>query len=88
MSQESQEPRFEDALRELEAIAERLERGELSLEDALDDFERGVRLARQCARSLEAMELRVERLTVSEDGLISVEPFDASGAASKESESP
>ena len=53
---------FEHALAELEAVVERLEHGELPLEDALKQFERGVELARSCQTSLKAAEQRVEIL--------------------------
>ena len=53
---------FEQALAELEAVVERLEHGELPLEDALKQFERGVELARSCQTSLKAAEQRVEIL--------------------------
>ena len=72
-------PDFETALAELEEIVGRLERGEMTLEIALDQFERGIRLVRQCTKTLNAMELRVEQLRVTEDGEILTEPFDTTG---------
>ena len=68
-------PDFEAALAELEAIVQRLEHGEMTLEAALDDFERGIGLVRQCTNTLSSMELRVQRLVVTEDGEILTEPF-------------
>ncbi len=68
-------PDFEAALAELEAIVQRLEHGEMTLEAALDDFERGVRLVRHCTKTLNSMELRVQQLVVTEDGEILTEPF-------------
>lgn len=59
---------FEEALAELEAIVERLDAGELLLEEALALFERGQALADHCSDQLEAASLRVEQLT--EDGEI------------------
>ena len=53
---------FEQALGELEAVVERLEHGELPLEDALKQFERGVELARSCQASLKQAEQKVEIL--------------------------
>ena len=69
-------PDFEAALAELEEIVGRLERGEITLELALEQFERGVGLVRQCTQTLNTMELRVEQLRVTEDGEILTEPFD------------
>jgi len=53
---------FEQALAELEAVVERLEHGELPLEDALKQFERGIELAHNCQSSLKQAEQRVEIL--------------------------
>jgi exodeoxyribonuclease VII small subunit len=55
-------PDFERALAELEATVDKLEHGELSLEDALKDFERGVALARECQAALKQAEQKVEVL--------------------------
>jgi exodeoxyribonuclease VII small subunit len=54
---------FEQALGELEALVERMEQGELSLEASLAEFERGIALARQCQQSLQAAEQKVRLLT-------------------------
>jgi exodeoxyribonuclease VII small subunit len=53
---------FEQALGELEAVVERLEHGELPLEEALKQFERGIELARGCQASLKQAEQKVEIL--------------------------
>ncbi|WP_318366486.1 exodeoxyribonuclease VII small subunit [Enterobacter sp.] len=53
---------FETALTELEQIVTRLESGELPLEDALNEFERGVQLARQGQTRLQQAEQRVQIL--------------------------
>ena len=68
-------PTVEAALEELERLVGRLEHGEADLEDALDDFERGVHLVRACTEMLTKMELRVQQLVVTEDGEIVTEPF-------------
>ena len=59
---------FEEALAELEEIVDRLDAGELLLEEALALFERGQALAAHCSEQLENATLRVEQLT--EDGEI------------------
>lgn len=56
-------PSFEDSLGELEALVERMESGELSLEDSLSAFERGIALTRSCQQALQAAEQKVEILT-------------------------
>lgn len=53
---------FETALTELESIVTRLESGDLPLEDALNQFERGVQLARQGQSTLQQAEQRVQIL--------------------------
>jgi exodeoxyribonuclease VII small subunit len=55
-------PDFEASLEELEALVERLERGDLQLEEALRSFERGVQLTRQCQSALSAAQQKVEIL--------------------------
>lgn len=54
---------FETALSELEALVERMEAGELSLEESLSAFERGVKLTRHCQNALTNAELKVKVLT-------------------------
>ena len=58
---------FESALKELEALVERMEQGELSLEQSLGDFERGVELYRTCREALDAAEQKV-RMLVEKSG--------------------
>jgi len=53
---------LEKSLADLEALVEQLEGGELSLEQALKEFERGVKLTRQCQKALQAAEQKVEIL--------------------------
>jgi len=60
---------FEDALDRLEAIVDRLERGELALEDALATFEEGVGLSRRLGEQLGGAERRVEELLREGAGL-------------------
>jgi exodeoxyribonuclease VII small subunit len=55
-------PDFEQALAELEAVVERLEHGDLPLEQALTQFERGMALARSCQDALKQAEQKVEIL--------------------------
>ncbi len=66
---------FEQALAELEAIVQRMERGELPLDESLAQFERGVRLARQCQQALDAAEQKVDALMAQGDGA-DVQPLD------------
>jgi len=56
------QPSFEAALKQLEEIVQRLEKGELPLEDSLKLYEDGVRLSRLCHAKLEEAEGRIEVL--------------------------
>lgn len=64
---EAQTPDFEKALNELEGLVDRMEQGELTLEQSLAHFERGIELSRQCTEALNAAQLRVEQLTEASD---------------------
>jgi len=66
---------FEVALARLESVVDRLERGELELEESLAVFEEGVALTRHCAGQLEAAERRIEVL-VREGGEWLARPFE------------
>ncbi|MGH8298179.1 MAG: exodeoxyribonuclease VII small subunit [Steroidobacteraceae bacterium] len=71
---ENKVPDFEQALAELEALVERLERGDLPLDEALKTFERGVELTRHCQSSLRSAQQRVEIL-LKRNGQPESEPF-------------
>jgi len=66
--------RFEEALAELEGIVQRLEKGELPLEDSLAAFERGIALVRSLSQRLAEVEQRVEVLLRSEAGRLVLRP--------------
>jgi exodeoxyribonuclease VII small subunit len=57
-----EKPDFETSLRELETLVETMEKGDLSLEDSLSHFERGVQLSRTCQQALKDAEQKVEIL--------------------------
>lgn len=67
---------FEAALAELEAIVQRLERGQLDLEASIAAYERGTALRRHCAARLEEARLRVEKITFDKAGEPRLEPLD------------
>jgi exodeoxyribonuclease VII small subunit len=70
---------FDQVLAQLRTIVERLEGGNLSLEQSLAAFEEGVRLSRSGARILDAAEQRVEILLKDEGGTERVAPFGQGG---------
>ena len=80
MPQQNKAPDFEKALAELETLVERLERGDLPLDEALKVFERGVALTRHCQTALQAAHQRVEIL-LKRDGEPVVAPFEEPGEA-------
>lgn len=67
---------FESTLMELEEVVQKLD-GEVKLEAALELFERGIKLSRQCEEFLKGAEQKVEILKKNLDGSISSTPFDA-----------
>ena len=68
---------FEQSLSQLEALVTALESGDLSLEDSLKAFEKGVAIPRDCQIALKQAEQRVEVLTRTPQGDISATHFDA-----------
>lgn len=77
------EVRFEEAIERLEAIIDRIERGEVGLEESLTEYERGVGLIRRCREILDKAEQRIAELSV-EDG---AEKGDGAGGGSRPMES-
>lgn len=69
-------PGFEKALEELEALVEKMEQGELSLEDSLQHFEKGVQLSRACQQALKDAEQKVEIL-MQKNTQEAISPFDS-----------
>ncbi len=68
--------KFEDALKKLEAIVDKLERGDLPLEASLKAFEEGVKLSRICTKMLDDAEKKIEILMKDVDGKMKPEPFE------------
>jgi exodeoxyribonuclease VII small subunit len=83
--EEANSPAFEDILSRLGTVVERLESGEMPLEESLSLFEEGVRLSRVGAARLDEAERRVERL-LHQDG--TTETVAESGEREKENEVP
>ena len=68
--------KFEEGLKRLEAIVERLEQGDLPLEESLAAFEEGIKLARLLSKKLSEAEKRVEILLKDEEGVLRPRPFE------------
>ena len=80
MSVDNKPVDFEKALAELESLVERLERGDVPLDEALRTFERGVALTRHCQACLQAAQQKVEIL-LKRSGQAEVQPFEETGEA-------
>jgi len=61
--------KFEQAISELEQIVSRMDGGELGLEDMLKEFERGIKLVRDCQQFLKQAQTKVEKLIEEQGGL-------------------
>ncbi len=66
---------FEEALLELEGIVEKLEKGQLSLDESLMLFEKGIKLVRECNDKLKNAQQKVEQL-IEENGELRTEKFE------------
>lgn len=81
----SEELTFEETLKQLEDVVERLERGDsLTLDESLTAFEEGIRLTRLCRKTLEEAELRVQRLVEDEGGEPDTSPTESEGGVSND----
>lgn len=67
---------FETALKELEQIVTRLERGDVELEQSIDIYERGEALRAHCDQLLKRAEAKVERITLAQGAPTGVAPLD------------
>lgn len=67
---------FEDALAELETIVRQLEEGKGKLEDAIKAYARGAALKRHCEAKLTEARAKVEKIVLSPEGPIGLEPAD------------
>jgi len=71
------EKKFEVALEDLEKVVEQLESGDLSLEDALTAFEKGVGLVKYCNQKLTDVEKKIELLVRDKEGKLQLKALDA-----------
>ncbi len=67
---------FEDSLKQLEDLVERLESGEISLEESLQDFEQGVALVRTLRERLDQAQQRVDKIVEQEGGETTTQSMD------------
>ena len=68
---------FEKKIKELEGIVEKMANGDLSLEDSLKSFERGIRISRECSEQLNKSEQKVQELiAIDEEGRVETKDFE------------
>lgn len=67
---------FEEALAELEQIVSKLEKGEISLEESIANFQQGIELSRYCASKLDEAEKKISILLKDEEGKLIEKDFD------------
>ena len=67
---------FEEAMKQLEQIVEKLGEGNLTLEESLEIFEQGMQLCKFCNKKLDEAEYKVEKLVETEEGKLSIEKFE------------
>ena len=69
--------KFEDALAELETLVDRLERGEVGLDESIEIYERGEALRARCDELLKAAESKIEKIKLNREGQATgTEPLD------------
>lgn len=66
---------FEKAISELEEIVQKLERGDLSLDESIEFFQKGIELSKFCSKKLDEIERKISILIEDEKGQIKEEPF-------------
>lgn len=66
---------FEASLQQLEQLVQQMEQGNLSLEESMQAFEKGVALTRQCQQALDAAEQKVQVLMQDSEGRLQEQPF-------------
>jgi exodeoxyribonuclease VII small subunit len=74
---------FEESLAELESLVERMESGEMSLEDSLKAFEQGIKYTRDCQNALTKAEQKVQ-LLLQKNGQMEAQPFTSPSIADED----
>ena len=77
--------KFEDAVKGLEDIVGRLEKGDLSLDETLSEYENGIKLYKQCVVLLENAEKKIQILVKDENGIRRTKDFEIGSAQSDNS---
>lgn len=75
------EVKFEEAVKKLGKIVEDLEKGDLSLDEALKKYQEGLEMARVCSQKLDSAKKKIDLLAKNKKGEFELKPFDVSEAA-------
>ena len=70
------EIKFEETIKKLEKIVEDLEKGDLSLDEALKKYQEGIELARLCAQRLDNAKKKIDILVKNKKGELELKPLD------------
>ena len=76
--------KFEDALNELEQIIAELESGELTLDESLERYERGIKALNACRKVLAQAEQKIQLLLRTSEGELTTRPFESEKAVGQE----
>lgn len=69
------QPTFEEALKQLETIAEQIEQGSIGLEESILKYEEGMSLVQHCREILAKAEFRIQQVQQKADGTVETKPF-------------
>ncbi len=72
------EEKFEDKLKKLEELVSSLDRDDLSLDESIEIFEKGIKLSKECSEKLENAEKKINILLSDESGNLKEEKFETS----------
>ena len=74
------EMKFEEALKKLEKIVEDLEKGDLTLDEALKKYQEGIELSRACSQRLESAKKKIEVISKNKKGEFELKPLEDSAS--------
>ena len=75
---EVKEEKFEDKLKKLEELVSSLDKDDLSLDESIEIFEKGIKLSKECSEKLENAEKKINILLSDENGNLKEEKFEVS----------
>lgn len=83
-ARDKREPTFEEALAELERIVSAIDEGKVSLEEAIAQYEKGMKLIQHCRSVLGQAESKIQQLQVGQDGQVTTSPLTLSESDASE----